>query len=112
MEDYLIAGLDGVVLNLDELVSFLNGFDASSEDMTFYKKEVNGLLKFLEDALTLLHKSKVSFIAYGSLILYPQVLEFLVEKGVYGVVVERYEAPSVHDLLHQAEKRLVLKRTI
>lgn len=110
LEDYLVAGLDGVVLNLDELIAHLNGFDSTQEELMFYKNEVSGLLKFLEDSLKLLHKSKVPFIAYGSLSLYPQVLEFLAEKGVHGVVVERYEAHSAHDLLHQTEKRSILKR--
>lgn len=123
LEDYLIAGIDGVVLNLDELISYLNGFDVTQEEMTFYnnalvvssfayKKEVAGLLKFLEDALKLLHKSKVKFIATGSLCIYPQVLEFLVEKGVYGIVVEKYEAHSAKDLLYQTERRMILRKVI
>ncbi len=112
LDEYLIAGIDGIVLNLDELVSFLNGFDNTQEEMTFYKKEVSALLKFLEDALKLLHKSKIPFIAYGSLSLYPQVLEFLVEKGVYGIVIERYEANSIKDLLHQTERRMVLHKNV
>ena len=108
---YKRQGLDGVVLNLDELIAYLNGFDHTQEDLLFYKNEVGGLLKFLEDGLKLLHKSKVPFIAHGSLSLYPQVLEFLVEKGVYGLVIERYEAHSAHELLHQAERRVILRRT-
>ena len=111
LEDYLVAGLDGIVLNLDELISFLNGFDTSEGELIAYKNEVSGLLSFLEDGLKLLHKSKIPFIAYGSLSLYPQVLEYLVEKGVYGIVVERYEAPSAKDLLHHTEKRLILRRS-
>lgn len=111
LEEYLVAGLDGVILNLDELVSFLNGFDSTADEVAFYKNELSGLTTFLEDGLKLLHKSKIPFIATGSLCLYPQVLEFLVEKGVYGVIVERYEAHSAHDLLHQAEKRLILRRS-
>lgn len=110
LEDYLVAGLDGVVLNLDELIAHLNGFDTTQEDLIFYKNEVSGLLKFIEDGLKLMHKARVPFIAVGSLSLYPQVLEYLVDKGVYGIVVERYEAPSVHDLLHQAEKRMILRK--
>jgi len=111
LEDYLVAGLDGLVLNLDELVAYLNGFDKDHEELVFYKNEVDGLLKFIEDGLKLLHKSKVPFIAVGTLSLYPEVLEYLVEKGVYGVVVERYEAPSAHDLLHQVERRLILRKS-
>ncbi len=111
LEDYLTGGLDGVVLNLDELSAYLNGFDPSCEDLLFYKNEVEGLVKFLADAVKLLHKSNIPFIAYGSLALYPKVLEFLVEKGVYGVVVERYEAHSAHDLLYQTERRIILRRS-
>lgn len=112
LEDYLIAGLDGVVLNLDELISHLNGFDVTQEELLFYKNEAKGLMKFLEDALKLLHKDKIPFIAYGSLSLYPEILDFLVESGVYGIIVERYEASSIHEFLHQAERKLVLRRSI
>lgn len=111
LEDYLALGLDGVVLNLDELISYLNGFDSSLQELLAYKNEVKGLLKFLEDGLKILHKSKIPFIAYGSLALYPEVLEYLVGKGVYGVVVEKYEAPSAKDLLHQTETRIILRKT-
>lgn len=111
LDEYLIAGLDGVVLNLDELIAHLNGFDHLQEDLMFYKNEVNGLIKFLEDGIRLLHKSKIPFIAYGLLSLIPKVLEFLVEKGVQGIVVEKYEAHSAHDLLYQTEKRMVLAKS-
>lgn len=110
LEDYLTAGIDGVVLNLDELISYLNGFDTAAGELVFYKNEVGGLLKFLEEGIRLLHKAKVPFIAYGSLVLYPKVLEFLVEKGVLGVVVERYEAHSAKDLLYQTERRVILRK--
>ncbi len=110
LEDYLSLGVDGVVLNLDELISHLNGFDSNNEELLFYKNEANGLIKFLEDSIKLLHKTKIPFIAYGSLSLYPQVLEYLVEKGVTGIVVEKYEQPSAHELLQQVEKRIILKR--
>ena len=112
LEQYLVTGIDGVVLNLDELIGYLNGFDGSQEDLMFYKNEVGGLLKFLEDGIKIINKSKVPFIAVGSLIFNPKVLEFSVEKGVYGVVVERYEAHSVHDLLHQTEKRMILRKSV
>ncbi len=111
LEDYLMVGLDGVVLNMDELTSHLNGFDTTQEDLLFYKNEVDGLIKFLEDGIRLLHRSKIPFIAYGTLSLYPKVLEFLVGKGVWGIVVEKYEAPSAKDLLYQTEKRLILRKS-
>lgn len=106
---YLDVGIDGVVLNINELIAFFNGFDPEEENLAFYKNEVEGLLKFLEDALKLLHKTKTPFIASGSLVFESRVLEFLVEKGVYGIVAPKYEAASAKDLLYQVEKRMLLK---
>ncbi len=111
LDEYLVAGLDGVVINLDELGGHLGGFDKDFEEVKFYKHQVEGLLKFLEDSFKVLHKSKIPVLAFGSLVLHPKVLEFLVEKGVSGVVVERYETSAADELLHQAEKRMVLGRT-
>ncbi len=111
LEEYLVTGVDGVVLNLDELSAHLSGYDQNQADVSFYKHEVSGLLKFLEDGVKLIHKSRIPFIAYGSLTLNPEVLEFLIEKGVYGVVVERFEAPSMVDLLKQAERKMILRRS-
>lgn len=112
LEEYLLAGVDGVVLNLDELAAHFSGFDHHEQELAFYKREASGLKKFLEDGLKLLHKSKKPFLALGSIALYPEVLEFLVEKGVYGVVVERYEISSSRDLLHQAETKHILSLRI
>ncbi len=111
LEDYIVSGLDGVVINLDEMLSFLCGFDKQQQELSFYKSEVSSLLKFMEEGLRILHKSKLPFIVTGSLALNPQVLDFLIEKGVFGIVVEKYEAHSMKDLLYQTEKRVILRRT-
>jgi hypothetical protein len=112
IEDYLLAGVDGVILNLDELMAHLNGFDHKEEELSYYKKEITGLLKFLDDGLKILHKSHIPFLAQGTLVLNPEILDFLVEKGVYGVVSERYEAHSMVDHLHNAEKKMIQRRSI
>jgi len=112
LEDYLVTGIDGVVLNLDELVSHLNGFDPLEEELTHYKHEIAGLVKFLEDSLKILHKANVPFIAVGSLTLNPIMLEFLVSKGLHGIVVDRFEASSIKDLLYQTEKRIIVGKML
>ncbi|OGE25675.1 hypothetical protein A3C26_01785 [Candidatus Daviesbacteria bacterium RIFCSPHIGHO2_02_FULL_39_12] len=111
LEQYLLVGLDGVVINLDELIAHLNGFDVKEENLAFYKYQVDGLIKFLEDGVKLLHKSKIRFLATGSIVLNTEVLHFLIDKGVYGVVIERYEVHSVYGLLNQVEKRIILRRS-
>lgn len=110
LEEYIVAGLDGLVFNLDELLSHLSGFDLNEQELLFYKKDAKALLNFLGDGFKLAHKLKVPVVAYGSVILYPEVLEFMVENGVYGVVVERYEADAGKSLLQKMEKKLILKR--
>lgn len=110
LENYLIAGLDGVVINLDELLSHLRGFDHNLQELIIYKKELEVLTKFLDDPLKMLHKSKIPFLVTGSLSLYPEILDFLIEKGVYGITVPRYEYHGLTDLLKNAEKKLVLRR--
>lgn len=111
LDKYLAAGIDGVVLNLNELIAYLNGFDHKEDNLSFYKNEIDGLMKFLEGGIKLLHKSKTPFIVCGNLSSDPKLLEFLVEKGVFGIVVERYEAHSAKDLLYQVEKRMVLRKS-
>lgn len=109
-ENYLATGLDGIVINLDELISFFGGFDHSNEQISFYKKEVSGLIKFMQPFLKQLHKSKLKFICVGNLCFDHKMLEFLIENGVYGIVAPKYEAPSISNLLHQVEKKVVLNR--
>jgi len=111
IEDYIEAGIDGVVLNLDELMSSINGFDYRDEEMSVYKKEVKGLLKFLDAGMRILHSKKIPVLVYGNLISDTGLLESLIENGLFGVIIERYELDSINDLLYQIERKIVLKRT-
>jgi hypothetical protein len=110
LEEYITNGLDGIVINLDELMSHLSGFDINEQELLFYKKDIKALLNFLEGLKTA-QKLKIPILATGSIILYPEVLEYLVEKGIYGVVVERYEAEAGRELLLKMEKKLVISRS-
>ncbi len=110
-EQYLEVGLDGVVLNLDELISHLYGFDHGVEEVSFYKKEIVGLIKFLEPGLKALHKAKIPVLVYGNMLADTTLLENLIENWVWGVIIEKYEATSIADLLYQVEKKIVVKRS-
>lgn len=110
LEDYLLIGVDGVVLNLDELLCHLRGFDKDKEDLVFYKSDVKCLIKFLDEPLKILHKSKIPFIAKGKIVLNSDMIRFLIDKGVWGLVGEKYEAHSMSTLLREVEKRVVLSR--
>ncbi len=110
IEDYLTAGLDGLILNLDELSQGLGGFDLSVPESIFYQKQVSALIKFLEEPIKKIHKSKILIIALGSLALHDEVLKFLVEKGVFGVVADLASAKSFGEHLQFLENRLIRSR--
>ncbi|MDO8498319.1 MAG: hypothetical protein Q7S44_00830 [bacterium] len=109
LESYLTAGLNGVLLNLDELQRLLggHGFEAGE----FYKREVWSLVKFIQPIFRILHRANIPVLVLGGLSLHPDVLDCLISEGVYGVVVNTLvEAQSVPDHLHWAERRMVEKR--
>lgn len=109
LEKYLEVGFDGAILDLDFLQKSLGGYDV--EEGEFYKKQVQTLLKFLTPAFKIFHQNRIPVLVKGSLNLYPDVLEFLVEKGIWGVVVNTaLEADSTPDHLTWTEKRMLMKR--
>lgn len=109
LEKYLEVGFDGAILDLDFLQKSLGGYEI--EEGEFYKKQVQTLIKFLEPAFKTFHQNKIPVLVKGGLNLYPDVLEFLVEKGVWGVVVNTaLEADSAPEHLSWVEKRMVMKR--
>lgn len=110
IEEYLKEGIDGVVLNLDELIGSLYGFNHTEDHFAYLKKEINGLTKFLGENIKKLKKEKVPVLAYGSLVYDISLLEYLVHEGINGVIVERYEALSMSELLYKLEKKMVLKK--
>lgn len=109
IDGYLDGGLNGVILNLDKLQESLIGF--SDEEKRFYIADVKTLLKFIEPIFKPLHRAKVQILVKGYLGLQAEVLDFLVEKGVYGLVVDNpLEVQSLPELFRWVEKRLVTKR--
>lgn len=110
LEDYLVAGVDGVIINLDSISSLLGGFDHTRGESTFYFKQAQALLSFLEDALKLLKKSAVPVLFGGELISHDEVISFLIEKGVFGVVVSMRDANAIQEHLSFVEKRVIKAR--
>lgn len=109
LEEYLEVGIDGVILNLDELQKFLGGYEVAEGE--FYKKQIQTLIKFLTPAFKLLHKNRVPVLAKGELLNVSEMLDFLMESGAWGVVVNTpLEADSLPQHLGWLEKRIVEKR--
>lgn len=112
LDEYVESGLDGVIINLDELSSFLGGFDHQTPESIFYKKQIKALIKLLEDGLKLLNKSKVPFLVSGELSLHDEVLHFLIDKGVYGIIANQTLANSLDQHLRFMETRVVRAKLV
>ena len=104
LEEYLVAGFDGALINLDELASWIGGFEPQIPESVFYKKQIKALLKILEDPLKLLSKSRTPVLVTGSLTLNDEVLRFLIDKAVGGLVVSSINADSARNYLQMVEK--------
>lgn len=101
LNDYLDVGLDGIILNLDELQKNLGG----------YMVHVTALVKFLAPTLKILHKERVPVLVKGELAVHHEVLDFLIEAGIWGLVANTpLEADNLPEQLSWSEKRMVLKK--
>lgn len=105
LDEYLVAGVDGVILNLDELASWINGFDPNTQESIFYQKQIKALIKLLEDGVKILHKAKIPVIATGKLVTNDELLIFLIDKGIYAISVDKSNAYSISEYLHLLESR-------
>lgn len=109
LQDYLEIGLDGIILNLDELQKNLGGY--SLHEGEFYGKQVVALIKFLTPTLKILHNEKIPVLVKGELANHHDVLDFLIEAGIWGVVANTpLEADNLPEQLSWSERRMVLKR--
>lgn len=112
LEDYLEAGVDGVILNLDTLNKNLSGFgleelwkEGAHEP---YRKQIQALTKFIEPAFVILHKAKVPILVNGELAIGSDMLNFLLKKGVWGIVANSaVEAENLPEYFAWTEKRIV-----
>ncbi len=104
LEKYLVAGLDGVILNLDELINLISGVNFKSSEAIFYKEQLESLKLFLEDGIKILNKAKIPVIFQGNLAWDERILEYVVEKGIWGLSVDINNLLNIHDQLIFMEK--------
>lgn len=84
IESYALAGIDGVVLNLD--LTFKSFF--TLEDFhNISREKVETFIKFLDEGLVTLNKLNIPVVALGELIDNDEILKYLISKGVWGIAV-------------------------
>lgn len=109
LERYLDAGFDGAILDLDHLQKCVGGH--SEVEREFYKREIEALIILLRPIFKKLHQAKIPILARGEVSIYPEMLDFLIESGVWGVVANTpIEADSLPEHLNWSERRMMVKR--
>ncbi len=100
VNEYILAGLDGVIINLDRLSKHLHGKEQKdlAADVKLY--QINTLIKMLIGPIRLLNQNRVTVIFSGNLAFEPDMLKFILEEGVFGVVVSLAESHSLHEYIN------------
>ncbi|MDO8429645.1 MAG: hypothetical protein Q7S88_03375 [Candidatus Daviesbacteria bacterium] len=109
IENYLEAGVDGVVMRIDLLHQLFYGYSELS--YTDYKHLFEEFMPIVSDFLKKAHKKSIPVVVRGKLLANPHILHQVLDKGVWGLIFEEnlileYEL----DYLSWVEKRVVLKR--
>ncbi len=108
--NYLEAGIDGIIFDFDYLQKLL--IDNHSDQSDLAKYNTGTIIKFLEPVFKILHRERILFIARGTLILHPDVLDFLIDQGCFGIVANTLsETVNLPEHLAWVERRIVQKRT-
>lgn len=110
-EDYLEQGLDRILIDLDNLQKML--CDNRDDAPDLIKEHVRTLIKFITPFFAISHKAKIPVIAKGSVVLHPELLDFLVEIGVWGIVANTLaDTSSLPEHLHWIEDRIIQKKSV
>lgn len=100
LEKYLEVGINGVIINLDSLQKSV-GSEVS---------DVKTVIKFLDPFIKTFPKNQLPILAEGKLVLHPDMLDYLILNGVWGIIFSNlYEIESVPEYLSWAEKRMIIK---
>lgn len=108
INDYLESGLDSIMVDLDFLQKIL--CDNRNNQPDLIKEHVQTVIKFLDPFFASCHKAKTPVIAKGGVVLHPEMLDFLIKKGCWGIVANTLsEADNLPEHLYWVENRIIQK---
>jgi hypothetical protein len=106
IELYLKAGLDGIIVDLDELYGALIGVEGYRTH-PFYTFSAEVVLSFLK---TYIKKAGVPILFKSERILDDEVVRFVVEEGVFGLILNRIQLGGARQYISRFEKRHMLNK--
>jgi pyruvate,water dikinase len=112
MEDFCQLGIDGVSIGSNDLTQLILGLDRDSSLMAEEFDERNkAVLKAIEEIITTCKKYNVTVSICGQApSVYPEITEFLVEKGVTSISVNPDVITSTRKLVASVEQKLLLSK--
>lgn len=99
-EEYFEVGLDGVIINVDQLIASFYGQEGEIDP----QKAAGDIKKYLSDYLPKFKKSNVPVLVFGSLLTADDLIRFLVEKKIWGVVINTSSQYGLRDYVYEIEK--------
>jgi hypothetical protein len=109
LEEYLKIGLDGVIVNMDELYGFLIGVEQYNNH-PFYNFETKTVIEFIAPYLKLLHKEKVKVFLRSEHVLDPEIIKFSIAQGIYGLILKPYHLAGSLEYIGGFERKHILNK--
>jgi pyruvate,water dikinase len=112
IERLLDVGIDGVIVDIDDLAQLMLGVDRANPRLGEYNYSSHpALLWSLERVIKACNKYKVHSLVSGkSITSLTKVIEKLVKWGVTSISVESEEVSLVRRIIHDVEKKTLVRR--
>ncbi len=112
LETFLAQGIDGCILNADMLASLLLGVEPDNTEVaSLYTQSDSTVLNIYGECISKAHKNNTPIFIQGETIYhYPQLIEYVVEKGISGVITNEHYLPLQHEIIMATERKLLSKK--
>lgn len=109
IKQYLEVGVDGIIIDLDQLHINLLGLNSSEKHL--FSKHISPLVDFLKPFIKITKEMSIPLLFKGSLTQTHEMLDFIVLQGGWGIVAESsVQAQILPSELSWFEKMLLIKK--
>lgn len=108
LEAYKEEGLDGIIVNLDELYGTLIGVEGY-RILPFYKFDAEVVLSFLAQFIK---SAKVPVLFKSEYALDDEIVKFSILHGVFGLILNRIQMGGAREYIARFERKHVLDRQV
>ena len=112
LDEFIQAGIDGIVIDIDTLSMLLLGIDRTNSEIAYgYDALDPAILQTLEKIVKTAHRHQIKTVVYGeTLVHHSSLIEKLISWGVTGIAVETDHLTQTKHHIQEIEKRIVENR--